>query len=148
MNVVFQSDDLLDLHKSNASTVLALDGEILLGFQRLAELNLQVGCAILVESSESLQQMSPGTSRTDWLAFPFHFVQSAGEKALSYQRHIGDIAAATQSGCSNIATARHEQFCCDVQSYIEHWLRRAPGGAEVVAMGLKQRYRQLAAHRE
>ena len=133
----FQSDDLFDLHKFNALTLFALAGEALQGFGKLAELNLQVGRAILAESREGLQQMTPGTSRMDWLALPSHFAQSAGEKALSYQRHIGDIAAATRSGWARIAVARHEQFSRDAQTCIDHWVRHAPAGSEAVAIGLR-----------
>ena len=134
---VFQSDDVFDFHKSNASILFALAGEAILDFQGFVELNLQAGRAILAESSESLQQMTPETSPTDWLAFSSHLLQSAGEKALSYQRHIGDIAAATRSRWARIAVARHEQFSRDAQTCIDHWVRHAPAGSEAVAIGLR-----------
>ncbi|HKR39596.1 MAG TPA: TIGR01841 family phasin [Paraburkholderia sp.] len=133
----FQSDDIFDVYKSNALTLFALAGEALQGFGKLAELNLQVGRAILAESGEGLQQMTPGTSRMDWLAFPSHFAQSAGGKALSYQRHIGDIAASTRSGWMKIATAHHEQLSRDMQARIDHWVRHAPVGSQAAAIALK-----------
>ena len=134
---IFQSDDVFDFHKSNASILFALAGEAILDFQGFIELNLQAGRAILAESSESLQQMTPETSPTDWLAFSSHLLQSAGEKALSYQRHIGDIAASTRSGWMKIATAHHEQLSRDMQARIDHWVRHAPAGSQAVTVALK-----------
>jgi len=133
----FQSDDLFDFHKSSALTLFALAGEAFQGFGKLDELNLQVGRAILAETRESLQQMTPGRSRTDWLAFAVHFVQSAGDKALSYQRHIGDIAASTRSAWAKIATAHHEQLSRDMQTRIDRWVSQAPAGSQAVTVALQ-----------
>ena len=131
------SDDPFQFNKSNALIFFALAGEAFQGFEKLAALNLQVGRAIVAESSESLQQMAPGTSHTDWLAFAVHFVQSAGDKALSYQRHIGDIAASTRSGWAKIATAHHEQLSRDMQTRIDRWVSQAPTGSQAVTVALK-----------
>lgn len=136
----FPSDDLFQLHKSHALTLFALAGEAFQGFQRIAELNLRVGRSVLAESGTRLQEMKPDTTRTDWLANPSRFAQSAGEKVQSYQRHIGDIAAATQSGLAKIADAHYEQFTRDAQTCIDNWVKHAPAGSEAAAIALKSAF--------
>ena len=98
-------------------------------FRRLRNLNLQVGRSVLAESVTRFQEMKPDTIHTDGLASPSRFAQSAGEKALSYQRHVGDIAAATQSGLAKIAEAHYEQFTRDAQTRIDNWVEHAPAGS-------------------
>jgi phasin family protein len=136
----FPSDDLFHFHRSNALTFFALTSEAFQGFQKLAELNLQVRRSVLAESSTRLHEIKPDTTRTDWLAFPSRFAQSAGEKALSYQRHVGDIATATQSGLAKIADVHYEQFTRDAQTRIDNWVTHAPAGSEAVAIALKSAF--------
>jgi len=115
------SDDPFQFNKSNALIFFALAGEAFQGFQKLAELNLQVGREVLAESGARLREMNPDTIRMDWQALPSPcFAQSAGEKALSYQRHIGEIAAETQAGLAKIAAAQQEQFTRAVQIRTGH----------------------------
>jgi phasin family protein len=133
----FSSDDLFQFHRSNALTFFDVAGETLQGFQRIAELNLQAGRFVLVESGTRLQEMKPNTTRIDWLAVPSRFAQSAGEKALSYQRGFGDIVAASQAALAKIADAHAEQCTRDAQTHIDNWIRQAQAGSQAVAIALR-----------
>ncbi|WP_168787396.1 TIGR01841 family phasin [Paraburkholderia aromaticivorans] len=136
----FPSDDLFQIHKSNALTLFALAGEAFQGFQKIAELNLQIRRSVLAESGTRLQEMKADTTRTDWLASMSRFAQSAGEKALPYQRDFVDIAASTRSGLAKIADAHYEQLTRDAQTRIDNWVRHAPAGSEAAAIALKSTF--------
>lgn len=132
----FSSEDLIHLYKSNVSTFFALANVAFEGAQKLALLNLQAGRSALSESVARLQEVKPETANADWPAAPLRLIQSAADKTLSYQRHVHDIAVATQSASATIVDAQYHQFSGDVLARIDNWARQAPTGSETAVVAV------------
>ncbi|MFM0268361.1 TIGR01841 family phasin [Paraburkholderia sediminicola] len=136
----FSSEDLMQFYKSNVSTFFSLASEAFEGGQKLAELNLQAARSVLSESVARLQEVKPDTANADWLAAPLRLVQSAADKTLSYQRHVHDIAVATQSASAKIVDAQYDQISRDVLARIDNWAKHAPAGSETAVVAVKSAF--------
>jgi len=126
----FSPEDLMHFYKSSVSTFFALANEAFEGTRKLTQLNLQAGRSVLSESVACLHAVKLETANEDRLAAPLQLVQSAVDKTLSYQRHVHDIAVATQSAAATIVDAHADQLSRDVLARIDNWAKHVPTGSQ------------------
>jgi phasin family protein len=93
--MTFNAEQLVAAHQANLNAAAGLSQTAFAGFERLVELNMAAGKAAVGESFANVQAMLSAKNPQDLLAAQTALVQPAFEKAVSYGRHLSDIANST-----------------------------------------------------
>jgi phasin family protein len=124
-------------HKANLESLYSLTTKAFEGVEKLVELNLQVVKSTLAESQENAQRLLSVKDAQEFLALQASLTQPIAEKALSYGRHVYEIATATQAEFTKIAESHYEEQNRKVQALIDNVTKNAPAGSETVVAALK-----------
>ncbi|TAL95539.1 MAG: phasin family protein [Paraburkholderia sp.] len=123
--------------KANLETLFGLTAKAFEGVEKLVELNLQVVKSTLAESQENAQRALSVKDAQELLALQANLAQPIAEKALSYGRHVYEIASATQAEFARVAEAQYEEQNRKVQSLVENVAKNAPAGSETAVAVIK-----------
>ncbi|SOE45860.1 phasin family protein [Burkholderia sp. OK233] len=137
---VFAPEQLVAAHRANIAILFALTNQAFQGFQRLVELNLQVGKSALAEGEENWQEALSGKTPVELLTRQASSTQPAAEKALAYTRHLYDIASDTQAEFAKVAQAQYEQHRSNTQTLVDNLVKNAPVGTEGTTAALKSAF--------
>ncbi|MDF3888519.1 phasin family protein [Cupriavidus basilensis] len=134
---IFAPDQFAVAQKANLANVFALTNTAFEAFQRLAELNLQATKSTLAESQDRIQALLAGKDLREVLAVQSGVAQPAADKAISYARHLLEIASSTQAEFAKLVEAQYEQHNSSVQAFVEHLVKNAPVGSEAATAVLQ-----------
>ncbi|WP_059412265.1 phasin family protein [Cupriavidus basilensis] len=134
---VFPSEQFAEVQKASFANLFALTNTAFDGFQKLAELNLQVAKSSLAESQDNIQAALSGRDLRDVFTTQGTLAQPAAEKALSYARQVYEIATETQAELAKTVEAQYEQNSRRVQGFVDTFVKNAPAGSEALTALLK-----------
>jgi len=124
-------------NKAQLDTVFGLTNKAFEGFEKLIELNVQVVKSTLAESQENAQRALSVKDAQGLLELQASLVQPVAEKALSYGRHLYEIASSTQAEFARVAEAQYEEQNRKVQSLVDNVAKSAPAGSETAVAVMK-----------
>ena len=124
-------------NKAQFDTVFGLTNKAFEGFEKLIELNVQVVKSTLAESQENAQRALSVKDPQGLLELQASLVQPVAEKALSYGRHLYEIASSTQAEFARVAEAQYEEQNRKVQSLVDNVAKSAPAGSETAVAVMK-----------
>ncbi|WP_420995579.1 phasin family protein [Cupriavidus sp. 30B13] len=134
---VFSSEQFAEAQKANLANLFALTNTAFDGFQKLAELNLQAARSSIAESQDNIQAALSGRDLRDVFTTQGTLTQPAADKALSYVRHVYEIASETQAELTKAVEAQYEQHNRRVQTFVDTFVKNAPAGSEAITALLK-----------
>lgn len=108
------------------------------GVEKLMELNLQVAKTVMSENVEHLQESAHAKDVKELLALQANFVQPLAEKAVSYSRHLYQIANDTQSALTDGVRENIQERSTQLQSLISEMTQGTPGSTEAISNIIKQ----------
>jgi len=123
--------------KANLETLFGLTGKAFESVEKLVELNLQAVRSNLAEAQEHAQRALSAKDAQELLALQASYAQPLAEKALSYGRHVYEIASSTQAEFAKVAEAHYEEQNRKVQSLVDNVVRNAPAGSETAVAVIK-----------
>jgi phasin family protein len=123
--------------KANFETLFSITNKAFEGIEKLVELNLQVVKSSIAESQENAQRALSVKDAQEFLALQANFAQPMAEKALSYGRHIYEIASATHAEFTRLAEAQYEEQNRKVQTLVDNITKNAPAGSETAVAVMK-----------
>src|SRR5580700_2473933 len=123
--------------KANLETLFGLTTKAFEGVEKLVELNLQVVKSTLAESQENAQRALSAKGPQELLALQASLAQPVAEKALSYGRHLYEIASATQAEFARVAESQYEEQNRKVQALVDNVAKNAPAGSETAVAVMK-----------
>jgi len=123
--------------KAQFDTLFGLTNKAFEGMEKLLELNLQVVKSTLAESQENTQRALSVKDAQEFVALQASFAQPVAEKALSYGRHLYEIASATQAEFARVAEAQYEEQNRKVQTLVDNVAKNAPAGSETAVAVMK-----------
>src|ERR1700684_2903455 len=123
--------------KANFETLFGLTTKAFEGVEKLVELNLQVVKSTLAESQENAQRALSVKDAQELLALQANLAQPVAEKALSYGRHLYEIASSTQAEFARVAEAQFEDQTRKTQTLVENVAKNAPAGSETAVSMMK-----------
>ena len=88
------AEQVLAAQKANVETLFGLTQKAFEGVEKLVELNLQVAKTALSEAADNTRAALSVKDAQELLALQQNLMQPAAEKALSYGRHVYEIAIA------------------------------------------------------
>jgi phasin family protein len=130
-------EQMLSLQKSALETLQAITLKSFEGFEKLAELNMQVVKASVTESGE---QAAAVLGAKDAKAFTSLFAtgaQPAAEKTASYAKHVYEIAADTGTDIAKIFEKQFAEGNRQLTAVIDAASKNAPAGTEGIVTFVK-----------
>jgi len=102
------SKQIAEAQTSNLDALMGLANNTLEGFEKLLELNIQTVKTALAETYEGAQKVLSARGTQELIAVESDWLRPVPDKALSYQRHLYEIAADTQAGLDKVVEALYE----------------------------------------
>src|ERR1700732_2294263 len=134
---LFTPEQFAAANKAQFDTLFGLTNKAFEGLEKLLELNLQVVKSTLAESQENAQRVLSVKDAQELLALQASLAQPVAERALSYGRHLYEIASSTQAEFARVAEAQYEEQNRKVQSLVENVAKNAPAGSETAVAVIK-----------
>ena len=128
---------VLASQKASLDNLLAVQGAVFGGFERLVDLNIKVIKATLDEVAEKSQQAIEVKDAQEALAFTSGLVQPSAEKALAYGKHVYDIFSGVQVNLSKLTEEQIALGQQQVSDAIDQISKNAPTGSEGAVALLK-----------
>ena len=124
-------------NKAQFDTLFGLTNKAFEGLEKLLELNLQVVKSTLAEGQENAQRVLSVKDAQELLALQASLAQPVAEKALSYGRHLYEIASSTQAEFARVAEEQYEDQNRKVQTLVDNVAKNAPAGSETAVAVMK-----------
>lgn len=128
---------VINSQKAAVDTLVALQGTVFSGFEKLVDLNLKVIKATLDEVSEKSQQVVGIKDAQEAVALSSNLIQPAAEKAMAYSKHVYDIVASVQADLAKLSESHLAEGKKHVSDAIEQFSKNAPAGSESVVAIIK-----------
>ena len=128
---------VLNSQKAAIDTLVAFQGSVFTGFEKLVDLNLKVIKATLDEVSQTSQKVSSIKDAQDAAALTQSLVQPSADKAMAYSKHVYDIVSAVQADLSKLSESHVAEGQKHVNDAIEQFTKNAPAGSESAVAMLK-----------
>jgi phasin family protein len=123
-------EQVVAAHKANVQTLVGLTGKAFEGVEKLVELNLQVARAALTESGDAATAALSVKDVQELLSLQASLLQPAAEKVAAYNRHVYDIAAATNAEVTKVAEAQLADAQKKFMGLVDSAAKNAPAGTE------------------
>ncbi|RFU48712.1 phasin family protein [Paraburkholderia sp. DHOC27] len=121
---------LIAAQQANLNAFFGFANQAYAGFEKLVELNLQVGKVNLAETQAIVSKAVTAKDPAELFALASSLSQPASEKLAAYGRHVHEIVSTSQAEFSSAATAQFQQAQKDAQGFIESLAKNAPAGSE------------------
>ena len=124
------AEQLLAAQKANVETLFGLTNKAFEGVEKLVELNLQVARTALGEAAENTAAALSVKDAQELVALQSGLLQPVAEKAAAYNRHVYDIAAATNAEVVKVAEAKIAEGQSAFMNLVDTAVKNAPAGSE------------------
>ena len=113
----------------------ALTAKAFEGIEKFVELNMTVAKTSIEESTAATKQLLAAKDFQEFFSLSTAHAQPSAEKALSYGRHLANIASSTQAEFTRAAETQIAETNHKILALIDDVSKNAPAGSEnVVAM--------------
>ncbi len=133
----FNTEQFVAAQQANLTAAAGLSQTAFAGFERLVELNMAAGKAAVGESFANAQALLNAKNPQDLLAAQTALVQPAFEKAVSYGRHLTDIANSTGAEFTKAVEGKFAESEQAVKNLVENSLKNAPAGSDAAVAVIK-----------
>ncbi len=116
--------------KASLGNLLAFQGALLDGFEKLVDLNLKVLKTSFDDVSKKSQQAAQLQDVQEALSFAAALVQPNADQAVAYGKDVYALVSDIQSNVSKITEAQLAQCQQQIQDAIEQLGKNAPAGSE------------------
>lgn len=117
-------------YQAGVAAFFALAKPVVQGVQAVIDLNVQAGKAAMAESEATLKGALQSSNPVEFLTQQLGASQQAAAKAMSYSRHLFDIASATQNEWIQAAQAHSGEHEQRFKAFSEGFTQHAPVGSE------------------
>lgn len=126
----FPPEQIAAAQQANLAIWFGLASHAFAGFEKLAELNLQVMKSTLTDTQAYTQKALVVKSPQELLVLQASRMQQLGEQVQSYSRHLYDIGSAAQAEVAKIAEAQYEAHNRRMQGLVDNLANNGPAGSE------------------
>ncbi len=128
---------VLNSQKAAIDSLVAFQGTVFTGFEKLVDLNLKVIKATLDEVSQASQKVSSVKDVQEAAALSQTLVQPGADKVMAYSKHVYDIVSSVQADLSKLGESHAAEGQKHVNDAIEQFTKHAPAGSESAVAMLK-----------
>ncbi|MAL01507.1 MAG: Phasin (PHA-granule associated protein) [Alcaligenaceae bacterium] len=116
--------------KASLDKILAAQGSIFGGFEKLVDLNLKVWKATFDDVARASQQVIELKDPQDAVAFTSNAMQPNADKAVAYSKHVYDIFTSVQADLTKLTEEQVNESQQQLHDAIEEFAKTAPTGSE------------------
>ncbi|QIM48946.1 TIGR01841 family phasin [Pusillimonas sp. DMV24BSW_D] len=116
--------------KASLDKILAAQGSIFGGFEKLVDLNLKVWKATFDDVARVSQQAIELKDPQDAVAFTSNAMQPNADKAVAYSKHVYDIFTSVQADLTKLTEEQVNESQQQLHDAIEEFAKSAPTGSE------------------
>jgi phasin family protein len=124
------AEQIIAAQKANIETLFGLTNKAFEGVEKLVELNLQVARAALGEAAETTTAALSVKDAQELMALQTGLLQPVAEKAAAYNRHVYEIAAATNAEVVKVAEEKVAETQGRFMNLDDSAVKNAPAGSE------------------
>ena len=135
---------VLNSQKTAIDAMVAIQGSVFTGFEKLVDLNLKVIKATLDEVAENSQKVTSVKDVQEAAALTQSMVQPNAEKAMAYSKHVYDIVSSVQADLSKLSESHVAEGQKHAHDAIEQFTKHAPAGSESAVAMLKSSLAQTS----
>lgn len=118
--------EVMETQKAALDAMMAVQGSIFTGFEKLVDLNLKVMKATMDEVSQKTQEAMGVKDAQEAVAMSSSLVQPAAEKAVAYGKHVYDIVAGVQADLAKLTEGKMAEGQKSLTELVEQFSRNAP----------------------
>lgn len=137
--------EMLESQKATLEALMAVQGTVFSGFEKLVDLNLKVMKATMDEASQKTQQAMGIKDAQDVVSMTSGMVQPSAEKAAAYSKHVYDIVSGVQADLTKLAEGKVAESQKHMSAAVEQFSRNAPSGSEGTISMIKSSLAQATA---
>lgn len=137
--------EMLESQKATLDTMMAFQGTVFGGFEKLVDLNLKVMKATMDEASQKTQQAMGIKDPQDAVAMTSGLVQPTADKAAAYSKHVYDIVSGVQADLAKLTEGKVAESQKQLHAAVEQMSRNAPTGSEGTISMIKSSLAQATA---
>jgi len=137
--------EMIETQKAAIDAMMAFQGTIFNGFEKLVDLNLKVMKASMDEASQKAYEVMGVKDAQDAVAMTSGLVQPSTEKAVAYSKHVYDIVSSVQADLAKLTEGKVAESQKHLADVVEQFSRNAPSGAEGTVAMLKSSMAQASA---
>ncbi len=137
--------EMLESQKAALNALVAVQGSVFNGFEKLVDLNLKVMKATMDEVAEKTSEAMGVKDAQEVVAMSSALVQPTAEKAVAYGKHVYDIVAGVQADLAKLAEGKMAESQKSLADVVEQFTRNAPSGSEATVAMLKSSLAQANA---
>ena len=131
------SEQILAANKANLETLVGLTNKAFSGVEQLIELNLAAAKAALADTQGQAHAALSVKDAQQLLALQASMFQPLAEKAVTYNRHLYDIAASTGADFSKAFESKVAEAQQAFQDLVDNAAKNAPAGSEAAVAAFK-----------
>ena len=124
------AEQIVAAQKAHLETLFGLTHKAFEGVEKLVELNMQVAKSSLTEASDAAKAMLSVKDAQELMALQAAMLQPSAEKAAAYNRHVYDIAAATNAEVAKVAEEQMAEAQRKFMALVDSTVKNAPAGSE------------------
>jgi phasin family protein len=124
------AEQILNAHKSNVEVLFGLQSKAFEGVEKLVELNLQTAKTAMNEAADTTRAALSAKDPQEFFALQAGLFQPAAEKIAAYNRHVYEIAAATNAEVTKVAESTAAEAQAKFLALVDNAVKNAPAGTE------------------
>lgn len=132
--------NILDSQKAALNNLLAVQGQLFQGFEKLVDLNVNTLRDSFQRAAERSQQVVSVKDARDVVELSQSVVQPGAEQALQYGKNVYDIVSELQVNLSRLAESQIAQGQQQISEAIDQLVKNAPTGSESAMALLKSSF--------
>ena len=137
--------EMLESQKATLEAMMAFQGTVFGGFEKLVDLNLKVMKATMDEASQKTQEAMGIKDAQDAVAMTSGLIQPSADKAAAYSKHVYDIVSGVQADLAKLAEGKVAEGQKQLHAAVEQMTRNAPTGSEGTISMIKSSLAQATA---
>ena len=130
-------EQIMAANKSNLETLVGLTTKAFAGVEQLIELNMAAAKSALSDTHESTTSALSAKDAQDLLALQAQMFQPLAEKAVTYNRHLYDIATGSSHELGSVFEAQMAKGQKMYQEFFDNMAKNAPAGSEGAVAAFK-----------
>jgi len=124
------AESIINAQKSNVEVLFDLQSKAFEGVEKLVELNLQTAKTAMTEAADTARAALSVKDPQEFFALQAGLFQPAAEKIAAYNRHVYEIAAATNAEVTKAVEATAAEAQAKFLAVIDNAVKNAPAGTE------------------
>jgi len=131
------AEQMIAANKASIDTLFGLSHKAFAGVEKLVELNMAAAKAAMSDNQEHVHAMMSVKDVQELMALQAGYLQPLSEKAVSFSRHMYEIATSTGSEFTKAMEDKAAETQKAVSNLVDSAVKNAPAGSETAVAMVK-----------